>query len=112
MYTFSSTITASAGGTTYSKPYIVDLGQNPCNIAVGAIVSSSTLNTIQHTFSDPFTVDLANPANGEWVNNTVAASVEGTQMTNYAFPPRAIRLALHGVASATATFNVIQTSHG
>lgn len=112
MYVFSSTVNATAGGTSYSKPYIVDIGQNPCNIGVGIIVAGSAEATIQHTFSDPFSIDLANPANGVWLNNSTVTSATSNQSTNYAFPPMAIRLALHSAASAQGILNIAQSSHG
>lgn len=112
MYVFSSTVDASAGGTTYSKPYIVDAGQNPCNIGIGITTAGSAECTIQHTFSDPFTTNLGVDTNGIWINNSTVTSAAGNQVTNYAFPCRAIRLALHAATSAQAIFNVVQSSHG
>lgn len=112
MYTFSSTVDASAGGTTYSKPYIVDIGQNPCNIGIGITVAGSAECTLQHTFSDPFATNLAVNTNGIWINNSTVTSASSNQVTNYAFPCRAIRLALHAATSAQAILNVVQSLDG
>ena len=110
MRRFTSTVAASAGGFSYSKPFMVDTWSNPCNIGIGVIgTTNSALYTVQHTFDDPYgSVDLSNPANGTWINNDVLASATGNNDTNYAFPPTAIRLALASAASAQATLVVIQ----
>jgi hypothetical protein len=111
MRPFSTTIVASAGGTSYSKPYIVDIHQNVYNIGFSIDSTGSALYTVQHSFTDPFTIDLSNPVNGTWQNNGIMTSAAGQNVGNYSFPCRAIRLALHDAASAQATFNVIQSGN-
>lgn len=108
MRPFSPIITATAGGTTYSKVYVVDTYNNPCNIGIGITSTGSALYTLQHTFANPFAMDLNNPTTATWLNSTTIVSATGNQDTNYAFPPSAIRLALHDATSATATLNIIQ----
>lgn len=108
MRRFVSTVNASSGGTTYGVPYIVDNYNNPCNIGIGVTGTDSSLYTVQHTFADPFSVNLNTPTSATWFNSEGIVSATGNQDTNYAFPPSAIRLALHAVASAQATMAVIQ----
>lgn len=111
MRRFTATVVASAGGFSYSKPYIVDTWINPCNIGIGVIRdfgAASAVYTVQHTFDNPFAVNLADPANGTWLNNDVLVSASVSDDTNYAFPPTAIRLALAGAVSAQCTMTVIQ----
>ena len=108
MRKFSSAVTASAGGTTYSKVYVVDNYANPANIALGVTSTGSALYTVEHTFADPFTVDLNTPTTATWFNSDSVVSATGNTDGNYAFPPSAIRLALTSAASATATLNIIQ----
>lgn len=114
----SFTVVASAGGTTYSPAYPIDTYENPCNIGIGVMLlygTGSAIYDVQHTFSDPWTINLnANPtentaATGVWANNSVLSSATATGDTNYAFPPRAIRFALRAAASASIT-GVIQQS--
>lgn len=108
MRPFSASVTATAGGTSYSNVYVVDTYNNPCNIGVGVISTGSALYTVQHTFANPFTVNLNTPTTATWLNNAITVSATGNSNTNYAFPPSAIRLALHDATSATATLNIIQ----
>ena len=104
----SYTVTASAGGTTYSPVWVVDTFQVPCNIAIGVVVTGSAVYDVQHTFADPRTVNLNVITNATWLNNDILASASTTDDTNYAFPPSAIRLALRAATSATAQLNIIQ----
>lgn len=111
------TVTASAGGTTYSPAYPIDTYNNPCNIGIGVTVvygTTSALYDVQHTFSDPWAINLnTNPtanteATGVWANNATLTSASTTGDTNYAFPPRAIRFALRAAASAQITGHIQQ----
>lgn len=108
MRKFSSDVTASAGGTTYSKVYVVDTYANPANIALGITSTGSALYTVEHTFADPFTVNLNTPTTATWISSDSILSATGNSDGNYAFPPSAIRLALSSATSATATINIIQ----
>lgn len=113
----SYTVTSSAGGTTYSPAYPIDTYNNPTDIGIGVQViygTTSAVYDVQHTFSDPFAINLnANPignsaATGIWENNATLTSATATGDTNYAFPPRAIRFALRAAASAQITGNIVQ----
>lgn len=108
MKPFTQTVTATAGGITYSKAFVVDRNLNPINIGIGVTVTGSAIYTVQHTFADPFSVDLHNPTTATWLNNDFLASATTNDDTNYAFAPSAIRLALSSAAAATAVFTVIQ----
>ena len=108
---YTSTVIGSAGGFTYSRAFVVDNYSNPCNIAVGVNLdygASSAIYSVQHTFDDPFTVNLSNPAIGNWLDNDTLVSANASNDTNYAFPPTAIRLKFYAAASAQATMTVIQ----
>lgn len=104
------TVVGSAGGPTYSPAYAVDTYNNPCNIGIGVVVSGAeTIADVQHTFSDPWSINLtANVSAGVWINNstlvsaTQANNINGATDTNYAFPPRAIRLRVRALTSAGA----------
>jgi len=108
---FTSTVTSSAGGFTYGRAFVVDNYNVPCNIAVGVNLdsgASSAIYSVQHTFDDPFTINLSDPAIGNWLDNETLVSANSSNDTNYAFPPTAIRLKLYAAASALATMTVIQ----
>lgn len=104
------TVVGSAGGATYSPVYPVDTYDNPCSIGIGVTVSGAeTIADVQHTFSDPWSTNLtANVSAGVWINNstltsaTAANNINGTTDTNYAFPPRAIRMRVRALTSAGA----------
>jgi len=103
------TVTASAGGTTYSPAWPVDTYGNPVNLGLAVVVTGSALYDVQHTFTDPGTVNLnANPAANNWFNHEFMTSAATNDDGNYAFPIRATRLALRAAASATAQFTIIQ----
>lgn len=104
------TVVGSVGGPTYSNVFPVDTYAVPCNIGIGVTVSGAeTIADVQHTFSDPWSINLtANVSAGVWINNstltsaTAANNINGTTDTNYAFPPRAIRLRVRALTSAGA----------
>lgn len=111
------TVIASAGGTTYSPAYPIDTWNNPTTIGIGCRLIygvNSAVYDVQHTFSDPWAINLnLNPvantsATGIWENNATLTSATATGDTNYAFPPRAIRLAVRAAASARVTMTIQQ----
>ncbi len=105
----SFTVNATAAGTSFSPAFVVDRWNNPTSIGIGVTVAGSALYSVQHTFADPFTVNLNDPAStAVWFNNDTLTSARVNDDTNYAFPPSAIRLALTSAASAQAIMTVIQ----
>lgn len=114
------TVVGSTGGATYSPVYPIDIYNNPCNIGIGVVVSGAeTIADVQHTFGDPWTVNLNVVSAVAWINNqtlvsaTAANGINGATDTNYAFPPRAIRLRVRALTSAgvgnAATMTIVQT---
>lgn len=103
------TVTASAGGASTSPVYPIDTYQNPCNIGIGVTIvgAGSAVYTVQHTFADPWSQNL-NTASVTWLNNDILVSATTNGDTNYAFPPRAVRLSLAAAASASATITIQQ----
>lgn len=103
------TVVGSTGGPTYSPVYPIDTYTNPTSIGIGVVVSGAeTIADVQHTFSDPWSQNLNVVSAGVWINNTTLVSataannINGATDTNYAFPPRAIRLRVRALASAGA----------
>lgn len=108
------TITASAGGTTYTPAFVIDGFNNPTCMGIGLAVTGSAVCDLQETFSSPRAINLnADPvsntaATGIWITNATMNGATTNSDTNYAFPSRAIRGAIRAAASATATFTFIQ----
>ncbi len=103
----SFTVAGSAGGPTFSRVFIVDQYNNPCNIGIGVVVSGlNTVVDVQHTFANWTNQDLNVLVSAAWENNatlvsaTQASNPNGATSTNYAFPPTAIRMRVRAMASA------------
>jgi len=110
---FTSTVVASAGGNTFGDAYVVDTWSNPCNIGIGVNIDfglggGSAIYSVQHTFDDPFSINLNNRALGTWLDNDSLVSANVSNDTNYAFPPTAIRLKVYPAVSARCTMTIIQ----
>ena len=113
------TVVGSTGGPTYSPVFVVDTYNNPCNIALGVVVSgNNTIADVQDTFADPGTTNLNVVSAAAWENNATLVSANSTPPNgltsgNYAYPPRAIRLRVRALASAgageAATLTIQQT---
>lgn len=104
------TVVGSTGGVTVSPAYVVDTYNLPCDIGLAVTVSgNNTIADVQHTFADPFAVNLNSAVSGvaAWVNHDTLVSCnstnqDGTLASNYAHPPRAIRLRVRAFGSAGA----------
>lgn len=111
MRVFTDTVVASAGGITYGKPWVTDTYASPFAVGIGVKIvgAASAIYTVQHTFDDPFAVDIAAlPTNATWYNNATLVSATTNQDGNYAFPVRAIRIIIASAASAQATMTIVQ----
>lgn len=113
------TVVGSTGGPTYSPAYPIDTYNNPTNIGIGVTVSGlETIADVQHTFGDPYAINLNVVSAVAWINNstlvsaTASNNINGTTDTNYAFPPRAIRMRVRALSSAgtgnAATMTILQ----
>lgn len=109
---FVAVVDASAGGATYSPAFVVNHWSTPCNIAVGVEVAGSAQYTVQHTFADPYLVNLNSVSAAAWLNNASLVATAANGDTNYAFPPSGIRLVLASAASARATMTIVQAGPG
>lgn len=110
---FVATVAATAGGFSYSPAFVVNQWADPCNIAVGVAVQhgkTSAIYTVEHTFEDPFSVNLSDPANTAywWPNSTIVSAFTTVADTNYIVPPNAIRLKLYAAASAQVVMYINQ----
>ena len=109
-------VVGSAGGPSHSPAYVVDTYNLPCDIGLGVTVSGvHSIADVQHTFADPFATDLnAAVSAAAWINHSVLTSCNATNQngsidSNYAHPPRAIRLRVRAFASASVGERVTLT---
>lgn len=113
------TVTASAGGNTYSPAYPIDTTNNPTDIGVAVDLiygQVSAVFTVQHTFDDPFLTNLNSPQSTAltvtsgvvWQNNATIVNSSANITSNYVAPPRALRLLLSAAASAAVRFTIVQ----
>lgn len=101
-------VLGSTGGPTYSPAYPIDSNwNNPCNIGIGVVVSgNNTVVDVQHTFANPWNINLNIVSAAAWINNATLTSataqnnINGATDTNYAYPPSAIRMRVRALASA------------
>ena len=113
------TVTASTGGNTYSPAYPIDICNDPTDIGVAVDVVYGTTSagfTVQHTFDDPYTLNLNSPqSNANTVtsgpvcqNNATIVNSSANITSNYVAPPRALRLLVSAAASAAFRFTIVQ----
>lgn len=102
-------VVGSAGGVSHSPVYVVDHYNDPTSIGLAVTVSGvHTIADVQHTFADPGENNLNAAVSAHaWVNHDTlvsanAANQNGTMVSNYAHPPRAIRLRVRAFSSASA----------
>lgn len=104
----------TVNGTTASIP----LDRYVNGYAIGVTYSNSTMTmtyTVQQSFLDPCLDESDNPyttsykVSGQWINSNDSGMVNQTaaSASNFAFPPRAIRLIASNVSGGTGTFSII-----
>lgn len=116
------TVIASAGGITYSPAFPIDTNSNPTDIAVAVDIiygTTSAVFSVQHTFDDPWTINLNNPqstaltvtSGAVWQNNATITNSSANITSNYIAPPTALRLSMTAAASAAVRFTIIQAGY-
>lgn len=104
----------TVNGTTAAFP----LDRYVNGYALGVTYSNATMTmtyTVQQSFLDPYMDELGNPytnsykVSGQWINSNDAGMVAQTaaSASNFAFPPRAVRLIASNVSGGSATFSII-----
>lgn len=101
-------IVVTVSSATSSNVIPMDWNQNPFSVGFGVIVSGTLTYTVQYTFSDIF-ADGFTPASASWFDHPVVASQSGSNVGNFAFPVRGVRLNVSSWTSGTATLTVIQS---
>jgi hypothetical protein len=85
----------------------IDQYISPCNIAVGCIISGTVNYTVQHTFDNIFALNF-DPATATWFNHPTLAAQIANADSNYAFPPRAIRVTKNS-GTGTVSMTIVQS---
>lgn len=104
----------TVNGTTASIP----LDRYVNGFAVGVTYSNATMTmtyTLQQSFLDPSVDESGNPyttsykVSGQWINSNDAGMVSQTaaSASNFAFPPRAIRLIATNVSGGSGTLSIL-----
>lgn len=106
MRRFSQRVTSSAGGQTKSGVYVPDVNVSPFNIAIGVAVNTTAKYTVQHTFTDPTSVDLNTSAT--WLNHEFLVNASANSDGNYAFPVTGIRVIVSAASEGSVDFTLIQ----
>lgn len=105
-------VTASAAGNSVSPVYPIDIYPVPTNIGVGVDIlygiGGSAGYTVQHTFEDPWSINLNTQVSGHWHNNATLVNQTTDGDTNYAFPPRALRILVSAAVSAQIRMTIDQ----
>jgi hypothetical protein len=86
--------------------YPFNLNITPGNIAIGCVISGTVNYTVQHTYDDPFAANFT-PAGATWFNHPTLASQAANNESNYAYPPRAVRVTVNS-GTGSVTMTVIQ----
>lgn len=99
-----TTLTITAAGTSQAVPFDYYV----YGMAVGMTKTGNVKYTLQHTFTDPGTINLNTAGAGVWFNHddSLAVNASANCNTNYAFVPRAARVV---VASGSTGFEILTT---
>lgn len=104
----------TSNGTTAAYP----LDRYVNGYAIGVTFSNSTMTatyTMQQSFLDPSVDESGNPysnsykVSGQWINSNDTGMVNQTtaSASNFAFPPRAIRLITSNVSGGSVTWSIV-----
>lgn len=93
-------------GVGSSSIYPFNLNITPGNIAIGCVINGTVNYTVQHTYDDVFAASFT-PAGATWFNHPTLAAQAASAESNYAYPPRAVRVTVNS-GSGSVTMTVIQ----
>lgn len=79
-------VTADDSNSGVSPVVVIDQYIGPTNIGLGAVVTGTVTYTVQHTFDDPYGTITT------WFDHPTLAAQTANKDSNYAAPPRAIRV--------------------
>lgn len=100
-------VTVSQTGAGSSTVVIPCYMLNPFNIGVAVRATGTVTYTVEHTFDDVFSPTF-NPATATWFPHTTLVAQTTSQVGNYAFAVRGIRVTVTAGAG-TATLTLVQS---
>lgn len=100
-------VTVSQTGAGSSTVVVPDYMLNPFNIGVAVKVTGTVTYTVEHTFDDVFSPTFT-PASATWFPHTTLAAQTTSQVSNYAFAVRGIRVTVTA-GSGTAALTIVQS---
>ena len=99
--------TTTVTGVGVGTPIIPDHYQSPSTMALGCTIDSGTATySVQHTYDDPFVSGF--PSAARWFQHPVLNAQTTNADSNYAYPPRALRLNVTISSGGTVTLVVNQ----
>lgn len=99
------TVSATAGGATYSPVYIPDRHISPFNIGFGAVIATTAKFSVQHTFQDPETVSAGGLT---WFAHEFVVDASANIDGNYGFPVAGIRVVCSAANEGGVSVTFIQ----
>jgi hypothetical protein len=99
------TVSATAGGSTYSPIFIPDRHITPFNIGFGAVVATTAKFSVQHTFVDPL---VASAGALTWLAHEYVADSSASIDGNYAFPVAGIRVVVSAANEGGVSVTFVQ----
>lgn len=101
-------IVVTVSSATSSNVIPMDWNQNPFSVGFGVVVSGTLTYTVQYTFDNVF-ADGFTPAGATWYDHPVVAAQTASNVGNFAFPVRGVRLTVSSYSSGSATLTLIQS---
>ena len=107
MPTASYTVTANSSVAAYSVVHVPCIHETPFNVSFAVNVTTTAQYSVEHTFDNPFSVNLnASASAATWFQHEFVTTVSTNQDGNYAFPVQGIRLKVfpnsdNGIATLT-----------
>lgn len=101
-------VTIANDGNSGVGPVIpIDQYTAPTNIALGVVVTGTVNYTVQHTYDNVFAANF-NPGTAVWFNHPTLAAQTANADSNYAFPPRGVRI-IRNSGTGSAQLTLVQS---
>lgn len=95
-------------GVGVSPVIAIDQYASSTNIGLGVIVTTGpAVYTVEHTFDDVFDTAF-NPATANWFDHPTLSAETVSKDSNYAAPPRGVRLNVSTLAAGNVALTLIQ----